>query len=1226
MKEENERVEKLPPSSQSLLSAILEDEFEIGDQVRLIPSGWLDSWSKDSISHSIAKIDLSALYEDSSVKKEATVKADFYVVRGSVFEKLAESFGLTSETSNQPFLPVIKSGKYDSAEVDLQPVVLTLALWDSAKTTLALSLPRKQPLRNFRQSVERALGVQRCPFQIWRVTSDGLKELMEGTAYELLAQSEDVDSISFVVEFQDSNGEWLFSDSSKDETTKADERERVKKRQREKLEQIAKAQEANSDERERERKPMLLLEAAPSSPPESIDEPAPISIRRQPILPIGARGLNNLGNTCFMNSALQCLSNTASLTNFFLSDKWKEDLNPDNPLGMNGEVAEAYARLVANIWSVNESRTGSVAPRNFKNTIGQFNQTFMGYSQQDSQELLQFLLDGLHEDLNRIKKKPYIEAPDMDGLPDEVISAKSWEIYRARNDSAIVDLFQGEYKSRVECLTCGKWSVKFDPYMFLSVPVPERREITRHVIAVPALRDGVDPIAQRPFRLSITVQRDASIQAFKQKVAELCKWDPKRVMVAEVSRHWIHRQFKDYERAVDLSETGREQFFVYELGEPNWDLFGTPDLDRDISKVVYIPFYAKSSKGYREFDGVFGYPILVAVPSEISVTPNIQEDYVAQMDKECYNRLTLNKLGGLFYEEAVRRISILSLQNLYKESEDPSAKPQPLSNIFTLKYYLARDSEYYSYYTGPRYSDSDQFYPPIPGKLRIPVRQPKRPRKESRHFDEEEDLLEEVPGGSRVNRNVSPKLEHDSDDRFSGNDEEPPQIYQFADQEISVLEDSVNGVALQEKSFHINNELFCVADFEEAHAAAIFGDDFNNDNAVLFKPVDVEGQSLSLEANTFAMPSAPKVNKAITLLDCLNEFRKEEIMGEEDTWYCPQCKEHQRIKKKLDIWSVPETLVFHLKRFSNNGRGFRSMSANKIDALVDFPITDLDLTDIVKGKRGPNEDVTDSGVDDLESRYIYDLYAVSNHFGGLGGGHYTAYAQNPIDRQWYNFDDSHVSKTEEESLKTEAAYLLFYQRRHTKNPVNLEQTLEEVKARPPPPAEPESFNYRYGSGFSSSILGSRKPGYSNYLSTPVYTGVSRSGTNSILSSSDDEGYGVTSTHSSPPRLQKSTPPINGDWKPFANSDDEGESTSRRRSSSVDMTADRSDNENRVHDIVIDDDYDMFSAPNVNIDSSPDNRLALPPSTDQPNLADDAFMEIDEIGPDGFKSKAEVDSD
>lgn len=53
----------------------------------------------------------------------------------------------------------------------------------------------------------------------------------------------------------------------------------------------------------------------------------------------------------------------------------------------------------------------SVSPTNLKSAIAKFAPQFNGYSQQDSQEVLSFLLDGLHEDLNRVAKKPYLTLP-----------------------------------------------------------------------------------------------------------------------------------------------------------------------------------------------------------------------------------------------------------------------------------------------------------------------------------------------------------------------------------------------------------------------------------------------------------------------------------------------------------------------------------------------------------------------------------------------------------------------------------------------------------------------------------------------------------------------------------------------------------------------------------------------------------------------------------------------
>ena len=107
-----------------------------------------------------------------------------------------------------------------------------------------------------------------------------------------------------------------------------------------------------------------------------------------------------------MNSALQCLSNTDPLCSYFISNSYKADLNKDNPLGLKGAFASSYADLMKEMWS---GTAKCIAPRSFKQVVAKYAEQFTGFAQHDSQELLAFVLDGLHEDLNRIKKKPYVE-------------------------------------------------------------------------------------------------------------------------------------------------------------------------------------------------------------------------------------------------------------------------------------------------------------------------------------------------------------------------------------------------------------------------------------------------------------------------------------------------------------------------------------------------------------------------------------------------------------------------------------------------------------------------------------------------------------------------------------------------------------------------------------------------------------------------------------------------
>ena len=61
----------------------------------------------------------------------------------------------------------------------------------------------------------------------------------------------------------------------------------------------------------------------------------------------------------------------------------------------------------------------------------------------------------------------------------------------------------------------------------------------------------------------------------------------------------------------------------------------------------------------------------------------------------------------------------------------------------------------------------------------------------------------------------------------------------------------------------------------------------------------------------------------------------------------------------------------------------------------------------------------------------YDTYGVSNHHGGLNGGHYTAFAKNRLDKSWYLFDDSSVSRVSQSDVCTSAAYVLFLHQQQT---------------------------------------------------------------------------------------------------------------------------------------------------------------------------------------------------
>ncbi|XP_013199948.2 ubiquitin carboxyl-terminal hydrolase 4 [Amyelois transitella] len=178
----------------------------------------------------------------------------------------------------------------------------------------------------------------------------------------------------------------------------------------------------------------------------------------------------------------------------------------------------------------------------------------------------------------------------------------------------------------------------------------------------------------------------------------------------------------------------------------------------------------------------------------------------------------------------------------------------------------------------------------------------------------------------------------------------------------------------------------------------------------------------------------------LTLHACLQHYTRAEHLAQEDAWRCPQCQRYMPVVKTLGLWSLPDILVIHLKRFRQQAKG---RTSTKLTTMVEFPLNDFDMTPHLVRRNTTNADSPGhsrsprrrhSKTSTSPQENMYDLYAICYHHGDdLETGHYTAACKNPYDGHWYKFDDSRVTQVDDDNAYSElvnnTAYMLFYKRK-----------------------------------------------------------------------------------------------------------------------------------------------------------------------------------------------------
>ena len=837
-------------------------------------------------------------------------------------------------------------------------------------------------------------------------------------------------------------------------------------------------------------------------------------------------GLSNLGNSCYMNSALQCLFNTKELSEFFLYNFDTKYINKENILGTGGLLTLGYINLL--LTYNNNTNNKYITPDFFKMILGQCSKKFEGNDQEDSHEFINYLLDMLHEDLNKVMYKPNIS--DKNGnikydnnksYSDEEKSVIDWNNFLKRNQSVLIDIFYGQLKSCVTCPKCNYSSINFNSFLSLELGINSNKNYKMINI------EFVDYYRESPeINFNIILYKEENrIYYVRKKIANLLNIDLlsfelgiihenkiihlfdlndeinediKNIIAYRINPDYFYSEKNSRYNEIIINEGNDEN----ENSNKNSDKYRIDfdNLEYQINKrkneiikynenkIINDDFFSMNLlfKDNLGFDNsLFHRVILESFIVKNKKIKNFDKDEVLYLEKnkscmeiyyEVFKKYVLNivvknsssekrnRFIELFksgekekYESKIKKAFFL----FYKNINLHPSKTNIINNFPHCPFVLFLKNEKYDvkelipisndinydeilkvYYDGINFVKNKY------NKIRPynSIRQNDENNKEQNEQNNNNtddlfsDFLLNVLNDNTNNNNNNNNNNEDKKGLKGGNENENNEDSSDSGNEESEETDNDEN--------ENDNNTNSYADNNSEREANILDEDYpeNNsysnrspnvsprrqirydenelDNLLKFKNEKDENMDrITIVWNSKYIKDLGRftdvnlydicdkiyeksTNQEIKLEKLLEDFSMEEKLDKDNLYRCENCKEELEANKKIEIYHLPKILIIHLKRFNNN---------KKINTLIEYPLTDLDLKKYIKSK---------------DKVVKYDLFGVINHFGSMEYGHYTSYCLNYNDNNWYEYNDRIVNKIqkgrEKETVINKNGYILFY--------------------------------------------------------------------------------------------------------------------------------------------------------------------------------------------------------
>ena len=754
-------------------------------------------------------------------------------------------------------------------------------------------------------------------------------------------------------------------------------------------------------------------------------------------------GLNNLGNTCYMNSVIQSLINIPLVRDIFLDEKIIFFLNKKGKFSNEGKVFEEFHKILDLRWK-NSNSNKIFTPKSFKEIIGKLRKEFSSNEQQDANELMNFLIDELHEELNIINERKYIINPENEVLHnnDNELSNLYWANNLRRSCSFIYALFNFQLKSILTCEKCNKQKITYENNTSLFLPVPLSKLIDINI-----------NLYRLPFRFKIYYDKiNSDFVNFCQK-EENKDISNKIKLLDKYMLFYIKNISKENEEKKNNKENKEKNEF--ENDEEDDEEFSFDNKSFPISIQLNIN---KTLKLENILTKLISIKNLELEPREINEKNNTKEiidngkNELIRSEIKTYTSFIICTIGGkfenvltyvnkdmiidncvqnggkLYIFEVLNSNGINEVKNyLYNNNNNEK------NNVNLVNYNLKNDIKNF-----------DQIYKYSNIKS----------ENEILSFDNQ--ILYDKNNELKKNFEFGIRIYHINQKYKNTFLIEPFKIRQIQFLPDFILsnntENHLNSMLLYDliwekykiylnKSNKTDDELWWRTKKNNYKVCYPFnisicelvdgnlkcakcpwyklcpGCILNpNDNSKFIFDVNNNYIIVKWCSNVEKNEIIPNLIKKMTVLkeeiieddnkdnknsmnekdlnDCINIFLEKEKL--EDQLKCSNCNKLRTFYKNFQFDKLSQILIVSLKRFK-----YSSIINNKINTFVKYPLKNLEIN---------NE--------------LFDLYGVIHHIGSLNSGHYTCMLK--INEKWFLFDDAHFREISEENVVSYSAYILIY--------------------------------------------------------------------------------------------------------------------------------------------------------------------------------------------------------